>query len=124
MILKHNLILDESVGPTTWLRTLRPYLSMTPDIAALAKEIYYKENRFQARIKVRSYPKETPPHATILRPPTLYLDMIRVVEVQFFFLEVTAAELASMLTRVRARVCERLPNLKVLKVRFEPGCRW
>jgi hypothetical protein len=56
MILKHNLILNVVVSDyntVSW--HLLPYLRMTPKIAALAQEIFYKDNNFQAQISPLGY---------------------------------------------------------------------
>lgn len=51
MILQNNLVLDHSIRGDAWnedvAHALFPYLRMTPEIAGLAKEIFYSKNTFE-----------------------------------------------------------------------------
>jgi hypothetical protein len=68
-ILRHNLLLPSPLWPsninTVTRRELLPYLRMTPDIAEIAKSVFYQENRF-----IMQFSSSTPNSwSTLARPP-------------------------------------------------------
>jgi hypothetical protein len=68
-VLRHNLLFPSPIWPsninTVTRRELLPYLRMTPDIAEIAKSVFYQENRF-----IMQFSSSTPNSgSTLARPP-------------------------------------------------------
>lgn len=71
-ILRHNLTCPSAIWPsninTVTRRELFPYLRMTPDIATLAKYVFYQENRF-----IMQFSSSNPHTMSVLARPCMVI---------------------------------------------------
>jgi hypothetical protein len=63
-----------------WVQTLCAYLLMTPEIATLAKEVFWKKNRFVLDCAVISKPSGRPPNIRLKSPQVPHPNFLRRIQ--------------------------------------------